>query len=69
MENQIIPNVAQIWLYEYTGHEKLYLFITNILPPSIRRDYEIICFCYLDTWEPDEMPLDTFHKYSKLVSG
>ena len=73
MENQIIPNVAQVWLYQFKqnnhSHIPYHIFVTGVLPSNIRRNYGIVKFMYLDTWEDDEMSLETFQKYCKLVSG
>ena len=73
MENQIIPKVAQVWQYGYYSTNFVdgtyHIFITKVIPPNLRRNYHIIEFQYMDTGEDDEMSIQIFQKYCKLVSG
>lgn len=74
MENQITPKVAQVWQYDYYNTDFVddttyHIFITKVIPPNLRRKYHTIAFQYMDTGESDEMSIDIFLKYCKLVSG
>jgi hypothetical protein len=64
---------GQLWKYQYVDngeiHEPLFIFITKILKPNIRRNYEIIQFYYLDTLEEDEMSDEIFNRYCQFISG
>ena len=44
------------------------ILITSVKAPNLRRNYSIIGFRYMDTWEDDEMSLEIFNKYCKLVN-